>query len=86
MFLGYVSFKNRTGGSWFIQSLCDVLEETGDSIDILSNLTTVCHKVATEYESDIPETEEIDHKKQIPCITSSLTKKMYFKKSSQNSP
>uniref|UniRef100_A0AAQ5XYJ4 Caspase-3 n=1 Tax=Amphiprion ocellaris TaxID=80972 RepID=A0AAQ5XYJ4_AMPOC len=63
---GYYSWRNTSSGSWFIQSLCEVLQEF-----------SVNRKVALNFESasTIP---GFSGKKQIPCIVSMLTKDFYF--------
>ncbi|CAI9543546.1 unnamed protein product [Staurois parvus] len=48
---GYVSWRNLSYGSWFIQSLCDMLKKYGKKNDLMQILTRVNHKVAFEYES-----------------------------------
>ncbi|XP_049576773.1 caspase-3a [Syngnathus scovelli] len=74
---GYYSWRNTMTGSWFIQSLCEMLTEHGRSLELLHVLTRVNRKVALEFES-ISTTPGFDAKKQIPCIVSMLTKEMYF--------
>lgn len=65
-------------GSWFIQSLCDMLGKYGNRLELMQIMTRVNHKVALDFESssDMP---GFHAKKQIPCIVSMLTKEMYFK-------
>ncbi|KAM6939773.1 caspase-3a [Xenentodon cancila] len=74
---GYYSWRNTVSGSWFIQSLCDVIRKYGKELELLHLMTRVNHKVAVEFEStsNLP---GFDAKKQIPCIVSMLTKEMYF--------
>ncbi|KAM9818328.1 caspase-3a [Syngnathus typhle] len=74
---GYYSWRNTTTGSWFIQSLCEMLTEHGRSLELLHVLTRVNRKVALEFES-ISTAPGFDAKKQIPCIVSMLTKELYF--------
>ena len=75
---GYFSWRNTAKGSWFIQSLCQILQEYGTKNDLLKNMTRVAHKTAVSFESKAKEIE-MDQKKQIPCITSKLTRKIYFR-------
>ena len=75
--LGYYSWRNTMTGSWFIQSLCEMLTKYGDELELLHIMTRVNHKVAVEYES-ASNSPGFDAKKQIPCIVSMLTKEMYF--------
>ena len=64
-------------GSWFIQSLCDMISKYGKELELQHIMTRVNHKVAVEFES-ISNSPGFNAKKQIPCIVSMLTKEMYF--------
>ena len=75
---GFYSWRNTTAGSWFIQSFCRVLREHGTEKDLTSNMLRVCRKVAFDFQSNTPGDFAIHEKKQIPCITSMLTRKVYF--------
>uniref|UniRef100_UPI00398ED690 caspase-7-like isoform X2 n=1 Tax=Pristiophorus japonicus TaxID=55135 RepID=UPI00398ED690 len=48
---GYYSWRNTGNGSWFIQSLCHVLDTYGNKLELMRLLTRVNHKVALEFES-----------------------------------
>lgn len=74
---GYYSWRNPGKGSWFVQSLCSVLNKHAKDLEILQILTMVNYKVARNYESqsDDPRYSE---KKQVPCVVSMLTKELYF--------
>nr|AYC61977.1 caspase 3 [Anguilla japonica] len=74
---GYYSWRNTASGSWFIQSLCEMMARHSRELEVMQILTRVNHKVALEFESSstLP---GFDCKKQIPCIVSMLTKEMYF--------
>ncbi|KAJ3615026.1 hypothetical protein NHX12_018594 [Muraenolepis orangiensis] len=74
---GYYSWRNTTSGSWFMQSLCEMVGRYGKELELLHILTRVNHKVAVEFES-ISNSPGFDAKKQIPCVVSMLTKEMYF--------
>ncbi|XP_071380459.1 caspase-3-like [Centroberyx affinis] len=74
---GYYSWRNTMTGSWFIQSLCDMIGKYGKELELLHIMTRVNHKVAVEFES-VSNAAGFDAKKQIPCIVSMLTKEMYF--------
>ncbi|XP_051241063.1 caspase-3a [Dicentrarchus labrax] len=74
---GYYSWRNTTTGSWFIQSLCDLISKYGKELELQHIMTRVNHKVAVEFES-ISNSPGFNAKKQIPCIVSMLTKEMYF--------
>lgn len=75
---GYYSWRNSTNGSWFIQSLCHVLNEHGRQKELMQLLTAVNRRVAYYYESNTND-PEMSGKRQIPCIVSMLTKEVYFK-------
>lgn len=64
-------------GSWYIQSLCEMIDMYSKELEVQHILTRVNHKVATEFES-ASNSPGFDAKKQIPCIVSMLTKEMYF--------
>ena len=74
---GFISWRNSTAGSWFVQAFCDVIQEA-HSMDLLSILTKVCRKVAYEFHSDCPRENVLHDKKQIPCIMSMLTRAVIF--------
>lgn len=64
-------------GSWYIQSLCEMIDMYSKELEVQHILTRVNHKVATEFES-ASNSPGFDAKKQVPCIVSMLTKEMYF--------
>ncbi|XP_018546419.1 LOW QUALITY PROTEIN: caspase-3-like [Lates calcarifer] len=74
---GYYSWRNTMTGSWFIQSLCDMISKYWKELEVLHIMTRVNHKVAVEFES-VSNQPGFDKRKQIPCIVSMLTKEMYF--------
>ncbi|XP_070770392.1 caspase-3a [Enoplosus armatus] len=74
---GYYSWRNTMTGSWFMQSLCDMISKYGKELELLHIMTRVNHKVAVEFVS-VSNSPGFDAKKQIPCIVSMLTKEMYF--------
>lgn len=73
--LGYISWSEENG-SWFIQSLCEVLNEKSKEWDLLQMLTYVCKRVAINYESRSRQVST-NKTKSIPQIVSTLTK--FFK-------
>lgn len=77
MFAGYYSWRNPGRGSWFVQALCNVLNEFGKQLEIMQILTRVNYMVATSFES-WSEDPRFSEKKQIPCVVSMLTKELYF--------
>ncbi|KAJ8407431.1 hypothetical protein AAFF_G00272880 [Aldrovandia affinis] len=74
---GYYSWRSTTMGSWFIQSLCEMMIRYGRELEVMQILTRVNHKVALDFEStsNLP---GFHGKKQMPSIVSQLTKEMYF--------
>ncbi|XP_027872889.1 caspase-3a [Xiphophorus couchianus] len=74
---GYYSWRNTMTGSWFIQSLCDMISKYAKELELLHIMTRVNHKVAVEFES-VSNSPGFNARKQIPCIVSMLTKEMYF--------
>lgn len=74
---GFYAWRNSTRGSWFIQALVEVLRENWKRMDLLSMMTRVNKKVAYDFESNASK-EFMNRKKQIPCITSMLTRDLYF--------
>nr|XP_003223489.1 PREDICTED: caspase-7 isoform X2 [Anolis carolinensis]XP_008112945.1 PREDICTED: caspase-7 isoform X2 [Anolis carolinensis] len=74
---GYFSWRNPGKGSWFVQSLCSVLNDHGKELEVLQILTMVNYKVARNYESQSDD-PRFSQKKQVPCVVSMLTKELYF--------
>ncbi|XP_074529960.1 caspase-3-like [Halichoeres trimaculatus] len=74
---GYYSWRNTYNGSWFIQSLCEMLQQHSKDLELMQIMTRVNRKVATNFESssNLP---GFTGMKQIPCIVSMLTKDFYF--------
>uniref|UniRef100_A0A914QTE9 Caspase-3 n=1 Tax=Panagrolaimus davidi TaxID=227884 RepID=A0A914QTE9_9BILA len=71
----YVSWRDEDRGSWFIESVCDIIGKYAKTEEICSILTKVNQKVA---EAKGYSEEENGFIKQIPRFESSLTKKFYF--------
>ncbi|CAI9543544.1 unnamed protein product [Staurois parvus] len=74
---GYYSWRNTVNGSWFIQSLCEMLKLHHRQLELIQILTCVNHMVALEFESCSTQMD-FHAKKQIPCVVSMLTKAFYF--------
>ncbi|XP_068570326.1 caspase-3-like [Cebidichthys violaceus] len=76
---GYYSWRNTQNGSWFMQSLCEMLLHFRGELELMQIMTRVNRKVALNFESasNLP---GYSGKKQIPCIVSMLTKDFYFPK------
>lgn len=78
---GYKSFRTTGYGSWFIQTLCDELDERGSTEHFQRILTYVSQTVFRKYESfDF----RIKQKKQIPCVITRLTKLVFFPQNQPN--
>ncbi|XP_064552626.1 caspase-like [Drosophila montana] len=75
---GFYSWRNPSKGSWFMQSLCAELAANGKREHILTLLTFVCQRVAVDFESCTPNTPDMHQQKQIPCITTMLTRILLF--------
>ncbi|KAH7936010.1 hypothetical protein HPB52_016381 [Rhipicephalus sanguineus] len=79
---GFYSWHDSTEGSmrgsWFIQALCSVLRERAHFADVLSMLTVVCRRVSLDCELYTPNDLHMHCKKQVPFITSTLTRLVYF--------
>lgn len=75
---GFYSWRNTTNGSWFMQSLVDELNANGKKHDILTLLTFVNQRVAVDFESCVPDCPIMHQQKQIPCVTSMLTRILRF--------
>ncbi|XP_078319668.1 caspase-7-like [Crassostrea virginica] len=75
---GYYSWRNSTNGSWFVQALSEVLMKHAQTLDLLTMMTRVNQIVANKFQSNTSN-PDMSEKKQIPCVTSMLTKEVYFK-------
>ncbi|XP_069790473.1 caspase-8-like isoform X2 [Narcine bancroftii] len=67
---GYVSFRHKEEGTWYIQSLCENLEKYCPREDLLSILTIV--------NSDVSKKMGKNFKTQMPQPSYTLRKKLYF--------
>lgn len=74
---GYYAFRNTATGTWYIQSLCELLNKYGNTVEFTDLLTLVNRKVSMMNASNV-RVLELSGKKQIPCFTSMLTKELYF--------
>uniref|UniRef100_A0A3B4BCS9 Caspase-3 n=1 Tax=Periophthalmus magnuspinnatus TaxID=409849 RepID=A0A3B4BCS9_9GOBI len=73
---GYYAWRNAENGSWFIQSLCEILPKY-KHLELMQIMTRVNRKVALDFVSSNSK-KEFDGKKAIPCFTSMLTKDFYL--------
>lgn len=74
---GFFSFRNTDSGSWFIQALVQIIREYHLELDLLSMMTLVSHRVAYYYSSNAA-TQAQCGMKQVPCITSMLTRRVFL--------
>ncbi|XP_008325954.1 caspase-3b isoform X3 [Cynoglossus semilaevis] len=74
---GYYSWRNTNNGSWFMQSLCQMIQLHSKKLELMQIMTRVNHTVALNFES-ASSRHGYSGKKQIPCIVSMLTKDFYF--------
>lgn len=81
---GFQSFRNEENGSWFVQALCDELDKSKYTDDLLKILTIVSQAVAYDKESSNKDNENLKGKKQVPCVASMLTKRILFKEKDQD--
>lgn len=75
---GFFSWRNTQDGSWFMQAVIAVFQEYHQEADLLTMLTMVNHRVAF-FKSSNADTEEYNRKKQVPCITSMLTRRVFLR-------
>lgn len=71
---GYYSYRDIITGTWFIESLCKVLNEKKHELDLNQILTMVNRTIAIDYQTDGVGL------KQMPCVVSMLTKLLLFPK------
>ncbi|KAK3554112.1 hypothetical protein QTP70_019213 [Hemibagrus guttatus] len=73
---GFYSFRDINSGTFYIQDLCETLKDHGSTLEFTELLTLVNQKVSRRSANlgfgKLP-------KKQMPCFTSMLTKKLYFR-------
>nr|XP_033338475.1 caspase-1-like [Megalopta genalis] len=76
---GFYSWRNPTEGTFYVQQLCEVIKEYRHNHDLTEMMTIIARIVANEYASShyLPHK---DDQKQMPTITSTLTRKILFTK------
>jgi len=74
---GFYSWRNPYEGSWFIGHLTEVIDKYYSSYDLLSMMTIVNQRVAYQKVSKTMN-PDFNDKKQVPCLTHTLTRKIYF--------
>ncbi|XP_063602955.1 caspase-1-like [Penaeus indicus] len=80
------SWRNNAKGSWFIQSLVEVLNQDSEHEDLLSMMTSVNRNLMLNFESNCPDDQEKHMKKQAAYIVSTLMRKVYFTKKISTGP
>ncbi|XP_015589999.1 caspase-1 isoform X2 [Cephus cinctus] len=75
---GFYSWRNPAEGTWYVQSLCDVLDTYSSTTDLLKMLTITARKVATEYRSYNDLNPAGDDQRQVPSLTSMLIRDLYL--------
>lgn len=75
---GFYSWRNVQEGSWFMQAVIRVLNDYHHCLDLLSMMTIVNQRVAF-FKCSNATTEDFNNKKQVPCITSMLTRRVYLR-------
>jgi len=83
-FCGHYSFRNSSTGSWFIQSLCNKIHESRNDQALFDILLDVSHGIAIEKESYAPQSPQLDMKKQVPLLYSTMIRKIYLKDRSED--
>lgn len=63
-----------------MQSLCDAFDRYGYQLDLLTLMTFVNRQVAIDFESNVPGNVTMHQQKQIPCVTTMLTRLVKFEK------
>ncbi|XP_066535522.1 caspase-6-like [Hoplias malabaricus] len=71
---GFTAFRHIEEGTYYIQELCKVLQKQGSTLEFTELLTLVNLKVSRH---------SLGNKKQMPCFSSTLTKKLYFRPKEQ---
>jgi hypothetical protein len=78
---GYLSF-NRSSGSWFYQMLCAEFQKYWKSSEVLQIMTRVARAMVIRYRSSLdkehPHYDRLHNKQQVSCVTTTLTKALYF--------
>ncbi|XP_029657347.1 caspase-7-like [Octopus sinensis] len=74
----YYSWRNVTDGSWFLQALAYILQHYGKKLELQELMLLVNHVIASK-ETRSTDCEK-NKKKQIPSISNTLTKELYFEK------
>ncbi|XP_028044516.1 caspase-1 isoform X2 [Monomorium pharaonis] len=74
---GYLSWRDPKKGTWYIQSLCDILDVHAKDHDLMTMLTMTAQKTATEFVT-FHSNNDLHNKKQMPSVTTMLLRSVYF--------
>lgn len=80
---GQYSFRSPSKGSWFVQALCQEIQDSSPDEDLASILIKVSRFVALYKESNVPCDPKLHKKKQVPLQQNTLIRKVYLKDPSQ---
>ncbi|CAK9815609.1 Dcp-1 [Anthophora quadrimaculata] len=72
---GSYSLREQKKGTWYIQTLCDMINEHWKNYDLVKILTITARKVGIEKSVKV---QSLKEKKQMPVITTTLTRDIYF--------
>ncbi|KYM85092.1 Caspase-1 [Atta colombica] len=75
---GFYTWRSPFEGTWYIQCLCDILDEHGTTMDLMKMLTLTARKVATEFSSVNLEHRILHNKRQVPSVTTMLIRSVHF--------
>lgn len=73
----HVSWRHPTDGSWYLETLCKVIDKHWMTTDLLKMLTITARIVATEYVSKNDD-DNLNEMVQMPTFTSTLTRDLLF--------
>jgi caspase-like apoptosis-related cysteine protease len=79
LFSGYFSWRNPDKGTWFIQCLCQELQEKAATKDLLKIMTCTSRRVALDHESYNDQIPWQHQQKQVPSFNSMLIRDLYFR-------
>ncbi|CAG0893900.1 unnamed protein product [Darwinula stevensoni] len=78
LFFIQVAWKSKKLGSYFIYTLCKVMEKHSQDMDVVKMLTMVAQIVAFQFKTQHKEPHN-NEKKQMPTIRSTLTREVYLR-------
>ncbi|XP_022104293.1 caspase-8-like isoform X2 [Acanthaster planci] len=75
---GYVSYRSKSQGSWFVNALVDQITKHHNTSDLMSILTTV-NSHLSDADAKFKEEGEIFVRKQVPAPSYTLRKKVFLR-------